>query len=189
MFTNVKTWTRSEGADPDGRLFQNAFKGNRMAFESLRQIHENQLKGFVIRHVGASNADDILQDIWLAAWQGLSQYEGRSRFKAWLYGIATHKCFDHIRKQARSPLSEDPATLDTVEYKDEYAQVERKQSVGEAMAKIPLSQREVLELYYFAELTLAEIANVLDRNLNTVKYQLYAAHGQMASLLKDEVLR
>ena len=57
--------------------------------------------------------------------------------------------------------------------------------MDEALLKLPENQREVLEMYYFAELTLPEIAGLLDRNLNTVKYQFYRAHTQVAEQLQE----
>jgi RNA polymerase sigma factor (sigma-70 family) len=55
-----------------------------------------------------------------------------------------------------------------------------------ALRTLPEAQREVVELYYYAELTLPEIATSLNRNLNTVKYQFYRAHQAVARELGPE---
>lgn len=61
-----------------------------------------------------------------------------------------------------------------------YAAAEARETVRIVVDTLPTAQREVLDLYYWAELTLPEIANVLNRNLNTVKYQFYRGHDLVA---------
>ena len=182
----MKMWWKNEASDPDIRLVAEAKKGSRSAFDSLCRAHEKPLRGFVVRRLGSGSADDVLQEVWIACWTGLSQFKESSRFKAWLYGIATHKCGDYIRKDARDPSVYDETLLNAAPAPDDYHDVDQKLMILSALAQLPLNQREVVELYYYAELTLAEIAAALDRNLNTVKYQLYRAHDQMAVYLKPE---
>jgi RNA polymerase sigma factor (sigma-70 family) len=62
---------------------------------------------------------------------------------------------------------------------------DNRHDIGQALLALPEAQREVLELYYYADLTLAEIASALNRNLNTVKYHFYKAHTAVADLLID----
>ena len=122
----------------------------------------------------------------MAGWGALPTYRGQARFKAWLYAIARHKCLDHRRAQKQSAaeeLSEETPGLPMSE--DAYAAADRAQAVRTALAGLPDTQQEVLELYFYAELTLPEIAELLGRNLNTVKYQFYRAHAQAALALKE----
>jgi RNA polymerase sigma-70 factor (ECF subfamily) len=173
-------------SDPDSALLAQARKGSRSAFDALRRQHEQSLRGFVARRVGAEGCDDLTQDIWLACWQALPKYAGRARFKAWLYGIATHKCADYLRARAQHARRQETAELTDIAAPDAYSALELRQAVQEALRLLPNEQREVLELYYYAELTLAEIAQTLSRNLNTVKYQFYRAHAQVGKELQTE---
>lgn len=61
--------------------------------------------------------------------------------------------------------------------------------VERLLAELEETQREVIELYYYAQLTLAEIATVLERNLNTVKYQFYRAHSELLAAVGREGLQ
>jgi RNA polymerase sigma-70 factor (ECF subfamily) len=160
--------------------------GDRHAFDALRRIHARGLYGFVARRVGNANADDVVQDVWLACWTALPRFTGRARFKAWLYGIATHKCVDHVRGHMRDARNDEALRLEWANERDKYCDVDRRESVRRALAALPEPQREVVELYYYSELTLAEIAHALRRNLNTVKYQFYRAHALVAEELKRE---
>ena len=183
----LKIWQtgaeRSETA-----LIQAAQQGNRAAFDALARTHTPLLRGFLTRRVGPSAADDTLQDTLLAAWTGLPQYKGKARFKSWLYAIAARKCADWHRQRGRTaaevPLDEAAEIADS--WTKDAAQAERKQILRHAMALLPDAQREVLELYYDAELTLAETALALDRKLNTVKYQFYRAHALIEIELTKE---
>ena len=174
----------------DGRekaLVRAAQQGHRPAFDALSQTHTPLLRGFLLRRVGPNAAEDVLQDTLLAAWTGLPQYGGRARFKSWLYAIASRKCADWYRQRGRTvaevPL--DAATGLPDAYTESAANSERKQIVRDAIALLPDAQREVLELYYDAELTLAEVGLALDRKLNTVKYQFYRAHTLVEKELKE----
>jgi len=72
---------------------------------------------------------------------------------------------------------------DTSEYKtpeELYSAAEAREAVRTIVDTLPPAQREILDLYYWAELSLPEIARVLGRNLNTVKYQFYRGHDLVA---------
>jgi len=181
----LKPWWRG-APDPESALLAEARQGNRRAYDALRRIHELPLRGFVGRRVGADGADDLTQEIWLACWQALPKYEGRSRFKAWLYGIATHKCADYLRSRMQAARGQEAIQFNWQDAPDVYGAINLRESVLEALRRVPDDQREVLELYYYAELTLAEIAQMLNRNLNTVKYQFYRAHTRVGQELQAE---
>ena len=146
----------------------------------------------------AEGIDDVLQETWLAAWVGLKGYDRRARFKAWLFGVALHKCADHHRARGRAPQpatfawdGEEPAAAATLAEQqqqgrdDPYEAADLRHGVQAALRTLPPEQREVLELYYYAQLTLAEIARVAGRHESTVKYQFYRGHAQIARPLRD----
>lgn len=174
------------GESSEARLVKAAQRGSREAFDTLTRPYARPLRGFLRRRVGEDAAEDVLQETWLAGWLGLSKFRRQTRFKAWLYGIAVHKCQDHQRATARSrteALTEDGPGLPEPE--DVFAASDRARAVQAALAALPEAQQEVLELYFYAELTLPEIAALLGRNLNTLKYQFYRAHAQAALALQE----
>jgi RNA polymerase sigma-70 factor (ECF subfamily) len=174
------------GPEEDNRLVVGAKTGDRRAFDALMRAHRDALRGFVIMRIGQDAAEDILQEVWMACWQGIGKFSGKSRFKSWLYGIAVNKCADHHRGHIRM----DSQSLCEVEELQNPVNTERqiilKESIRAALSRLQDAQREVVELYYYAELTLPEIAQALKRNLNTVKYQFYRAHDQVARELGPE---
>jgi len=160
-------------------------QGDRSAFDELVQLHEPEIRRFVMKRIVAESVDDVLQDVWVAAWAALPGFDQRSRFKTWLYGICLHKVRDHYRSQKRC--------VPSVELSDQIVKVDENgidaaliASLPSMLAQLTESQREVLELYYFSQLNLPEIARALNRNLNTVKYQFYRAHSELADMLEVE---
>lgn len=176
----------STDASTEAKLVEGAQHGSREAFDALVRAHERLLRGFLTRRVGSNAVDDVLQETWIAGWTALPRYHRRSRFKAWIFSIAYHKCADHLRSQARgvteAPLEE--ADRESVAQRDAYADADLRETVRTLLAQLPDDQREVLEIYYYADLTLTEVAQVLGRNLNTVKTQFYRAHTLAAQNLK-----
>ena len=161
-----------------------AKRGDRGAFDRLVYVYGEPLRGFLVRRVGPERADDVSQETWLAAWVALPHFKARSRFKAWLYGIAVHKATDAARADGRAPATAE-IDLDLVAGgRDAFADADLRHAVGQTLSHLAPEQREVLELYYYAELTLPEIARALERNVNTVKYQFYRAHAQAADSLR-----
>jgi len=171
----------------DAGLARAAARGDRRAFDALVHAYGRPLRGFLVRRVGPDAADDVLQETWLAAWAALPGFARRSCFKAWLFGIAVHKAADAQRASGRTSAEawSDVAEALPPAGPDPFAASDLKRSVQATLARLPPAQREVLELYYYADMTLAEVAETLGRNLNTVKYQFYRAHAGAADGLRE----
>ena len=183
------SWGRSEvwNVGGDAGLARAAARGDRRAFDALVHVYEPRLRGFLLCRVGPEAADDVLQETWLAAWAALPSFARRSCFKAWLFGIAVHKAADAGRASGRTSAEawSDVAGALPPAGPDQFAASDMKRSVQATLARLPPAQREVLELYYYVDLTLAEVAETLGRNLNTVKYQFYRAHVEAADGLRE----
>jgi RNA polymerase sigma-70 factor (ECF subfamily) len=171
---------------PYAHLVRAATRGDGSAFDSLLRQHEEELRSFLSRRVESDEVDDLLQDIWVAAWLSIGAYAGRSRFKTWLYSIAMFKVKDLYRRRTRDQawLSESDAQTPAVSTDPSHAEVQ-KHWVRAALEHLTSDQRQLLELYYFADFTMAEIAKILGKGLNTVKYQFYRAHRDIADQMKQ----
>jgi RNA polymerase sigma-70 factor (ECF subfamily) len=172
------------GEEAEADLIAAAQRGDQRAFDSLVRIHRPLVRGFLARRLDSAEAvDDILQETWMAAWTKLPEYTHRARFKAWLFGIAVHKIGDHHRARAKSIAEQITPEIERTmaTQSDPYAAVDLKDALNSILSQLPAAQREVIELYYYAGLTLPEIAETLKRNQNTVKYQFYRAHGIVES--------
>jgi RNA polymerase sigma-70 factor, ECF subfamily len=162
-------------------LLTRARRGSREAFDTLVHLHEPALRGFLRRHRLGELLEDVLQETFLAAWIALPGFEPRARFTTWLYRIARNKAVDAHRR-APSSISIDQFSLPAASL---WTQVDRALWVRELLRQLPEVQRQILELYYFEELTLEETALVLGRNRNTVKYHFYQAHAHALRCLEQ----
>ncbi len=88
--------------DVENRLVRDACNGDDQAFGELIEPWRRPLFGYVYRMVThPEDAEDLTQEAVTRAFQSLPEFRAESRFKSWLFGIATHICLDHLRKKKR----------------------------------------------------------------------------------------
>jgi len=130
---------------------------------------------------------DVSQETWLAAIQGLGKRRLVQNFAAWLYGIAHNKAISHLRKKGRLDRHEGtlPEAVEDrpAEADDPVGVAEDAQLVHGCLHRLPLAQREALSLFYLDDLSLAEIARILDVPQGTVQSRLHYGRTKMKDLL------
>ena len=91
-----------EEEEQERRLVDEAQRGDNAAFGELLEPWRRPLFGYVYRMVThPQDAEDLTQEAVTRAFQSMSEFKGNSRFKTWLFGIATHVCLDHLRRKKR----------------------------------------------------------------------------------------
>jgi RNA polymerase sigma-70 factor, ECF subfamily len=87
-----------------------ATSGDEAAFASLAERHRRELQVHCYRMLGSlEDSEDAVQETFLRAWRKRSSFEGRSTFRAWLYGIATKACLDALERRGRTVPTRHPA--------------------------------------------------------------------------------
>ncbi|WP_312024941.1 sigma-70 family RNA polymerase sigma factor [Kibdelosporangium aridum] len=88
-------------------LISRARAGDAAAFQELTEPHRRELQVHCYRMLGSlQDAEDVLQDTLLAAWQGFAGFEGRASLRTWLYRIATNRCLNARRSASRRPAKQ-----------------------------------------------------------------------------------
>src|SRR6186997_3281511 len=83
---------------------EQAKTGDERAFAALVEPHRRELELHCYRMLGSvQDAEDLVQETFLAAWRGLDGFEGRASFRTWLYRIATNRCLNALRDKSRRP--------------------------------------------------------------------------------------
>lgn len=105
----------AEANGPDeSTLVRRARHGDTDAFGSLVRLYQDAIYRLALRMVGPDAAEDIAQQAFFKAWEGLDRFAGGSTFGTWLYRIAVNTCLDHLRCAGRFrslPLDSATATL------------------------------------------------------------------------------
>lgn len=176
----------------DRELVLAAQAGKDEAFNTLVLRHRKALFHIAAGLLGnADDADDICQDAFIRAYENLGGFRSNSSFYTWLYRICVNLCLNKLRsRKIRSFLridSED-LTLPAAESADlptEEAEFMHKARM--AIARLPDKQRAVFILRYFKELPHAEIAEIMDRDVGTVKANYHQAIRKLKAELGDYI--
>ncbi len=167
--------------DPDLALLRRIATGDQEAIEELYDRHSRVLLGQLQLMVGQpALAEEVLQDTMLAVWKGARTFRGGSRVRTWLLGIARRQARDRMRRQRPAPMADtDLAQRPSPNPGPEAMAVERAEvrRMAAALRTLTPVHREVLGLVFGAELSLAEVARVLEVPLGTVKSRLHAARA------------
>ena len=126
---------------------------------------------------------DIVQDTWLAIVRGLKRLDDPARFRVWAYRIVRNKCADWTRRRAaQRGVAGNPREESGLNSRERSNQADSAGDVDrlrEALLGIGAEPRAVLSLYYLDDMSIAEIAQVLEVPMGTVKSRLFHARGRL----------
>ncbi len=180
----------------DVQLIHRTLDGNDDAFAELVEKYQKQVHALVWRKIGDFHiAEEITQDTFLQAYKRLTTLKEPQRFVSWLYVIAANRCSTWLRKKhLRKQLLEDKdvAQPEKTTY-SEYVHAENERITTETqrnvvqklLAKLEESERTVMTLHYFGEMSCTEIGAFLGISANTVKSRLRRAQQR---LQKEETM-
>ena len=172
------------GRDPanDQRLVEQLLEGgSETAFRELYRRHTPRLLQFVTRVLGGAGdeAEDVVQDTWIKAVEGLPGFRGEARFATWLTGIGLNVSRMHLRKAGRWR-----GFIEAVEAQSPESRLshEERMDLECVLAQLPDGQRTVLLLHDVEGYTHAEIGQMLGIAEGTSKSQLSVARKQAQAL-------
>ncbi|HUG33301.1 MAG TPA: sigma-70 family RNA polymerase sigma factor [Anaerolineales bacterium] len=175
-------------ADTDlSRLIADCIAGDNAAVERLVRQHETGVFRLALSIVGdTAEAHEITQETFIAALRSLRSYEDRKSFKAWLYTIALNHARNHLRKRKVMDRLKTTVSaifrIDSQKQKlpeEHIIQSEEETALWNAMNKLDERHRIVLVLRYFQELSVTEIAGILDLPEGTIHSRLHTARERL----------
>lgn len=176
----------------DTELVTASQKGDQDAFALLVQRHQRRVFNLVFRMLRQyDEANEVTQEAFLAAWQGLPSFRGDSLFSTWLYRIAYNCCLKQLEQRKRDKalqvaVQAEQALQEENNYARELAELEshdRQTLVREHLSMLPAKYRIVLILRHLQELTYEEMAEILMMPIGTIKTHLFRARN----LLKERL--
>jgi RNA polymerase sigma-70 factor (ECF subfamily) len=160
----------------------------------IEQYQYRLFRYLVYLTASRERAEDIFQETWIRVLERGHQYDGKSKFEAWLFAIARHLVIDWQRQKKMRSLDTmtDPEEGAPFEIADESEPSplglvltrEREEKVQSSLGKVPTIYREVLLLRFQEEMKLEEIAVVLETPISTVKSRLYRGLEAMRGALQ-----
>ncbi len=183
-------------------LLRRAQAGDDEAFGVLLLKVESPVRRFIWRLIGTHDAeDDIVQDVFISLYNNLDRIEPGQGLRPYLFRMVRNRSYDELRKLRRYEfisLDEEPVetyasfnslTDDADQPEDVAHWLLIQLEVREAMDRLPELQRQALILYSEESLSYAEIAQVMDTTIGTVKSRLFHAKKTLRRLLRPETLR
>ena len=186
----VSTWTERD----DAELVVAGKAGNQDAFAQLVQRHQRRVFNLVFRMLQQyEEANEVTQETFLAAWQGLPSFRGDARFSTWLYRIAYNCCLKQLEQRKRDKALQAAVQAEQIfqqESCDERAAAEleaheRQALVREHLSQLPAKYRVVLVLRHLQELTYEEMAEILTMPIGTIKTHLFRARNLLKERLES----
>ena len=183
----------------DIELVMKARAGDQRAFALLMEKYKGALSAMILKMVNnRDDMEDLVQITFSKAFNTISSYSENFAFSTWLFKIATNNCIDHLRKRKLPVTSIDkPMSNDDSEEREYTIAVEdnspspveniiREQrliNTREAVKKLDEKYRVLIEMQYYDELPLAEIAERLELPVNTVKVHLFRAKKMLYDIM------
>lgn len=172
----------------DEVLVKRVAGGDRAAMQSFYARHNIRVYRFLLRFVrDAATAEDLLSDVFFDVWQQAGRFEGRSGVSTWLLSIARFKALSALRR--KSPDSLEPEVAEAIEDHADDPEVamqkaDKAKALRLCLAALSPAHREVVDLVYYHERTVAEVGEILGIPENTVKTRMFHARKRLSELLK-----
>jgi RNA polymerase sigma-70 factor (ECF subfamily) len=170
-------------------LVERCRTGDEHAFQELVDSYKTLVFALIARTVqDRGRAEDLAQEVFLRMHRGLPYFRGEARLSTWIYRIVANVCLPEHGRPV--PVSLDDAQVDakaTVRVDRQFGDLELKDRLEKAVARLPLHYRLVIAAYYLEGMRYEDLAEALQLPLGTVKTQLHRAKQQLRRLLETEL--
>ncbi len=164
----------------ESELIGRARAGEQQAFQQIARQHVEPLLGCARALCRDRQlAEDLAQETLLEAWRSIERFDGRCRFSTWLFGILRHRFLKARRRVSLRIVAELPSEVllsisqSAADPSRDSQRAEDADRIRQAVAALPDEHRLVIELRFFADAKLEDIAVALDIPLGTVKSRLH----------------
>ena len=164
--------------------------GDRLAMQVLFARHQVRVYRFVLRLVrNEATAEDLISEVFLDVWRQAGKFEGRSAVSTWMLSIARFKALSALRRRPEQEL--DDKTAEQIEdHSDDpevaLAKKDKAAVLRQALSKLSAEHREVVDLVYYHEKSVEEVAGIVGIPEATVKTRMFYARKKLSELLKEQ---
>jgi RNA polymerase sigma-70 factor (ECF subfamily) len=164
--------------------------GDRLAMQVLYARHHVRVFRFVIRIVrDESTAEDLISDVFLDVWRQAGRFQGRSSVSTWMLAMARFKALSALRRRPDEEFDEDSTVGIEDGSDDPHTSLEKKDKsalIKRCLAGLSAQHREIIDLVYYHDKSVEEVAAIVGIPENTVKTRMFYARKRLSELLKAE---
>jgi RNA polymerase sigma-70 factor (ECF subfamily) len=136
-----------------------------------------------------ATAEDLISEVFLDVWRQAGKFEGRSAVSTWMLSIARFKALSALRRKPEEELDDEMA--DAIEdHSDDpevtLAKKDKGSALRECLAKLSPDHREIIDLVYYHEKSVEEVAGIVGIPEATVKTRMFYARKKLSELLKEQ---
>ena len=172
---------------PDVALVRSIVAGDKRAMQILFARHNVRVFRFILRFVGdKSTAEDLVSEVFLDVWRQAGRFQGRSQVTTWLLAIAGNKALSALPRRSNEELDEDAAAAIEDPQDNPEVTLQNRQKAEillNCLTKLSPAHREIIDLVYYHEKSIDEVAEIVGVPPNTVKTRMFYARKQIAELM------
>jgi len=171
----------------DEALVQLIASGDKKALQVLFARHNVRVFRFVLRFLGdESVAEDLVSEVFFDVWRQADRFESRSQVSTWLLAIARNKALSVLRRRTTEELDEEVAEF--IEDPSDNPEVamqktQRNAVLQDCLGQLSPAHREIVDLVYYHEKSIDEVAEIIGVPQNTVKTRMFYARKRIAELM------
>ncbi len=160
---------------------------SKTSFALLVQQHHGKLYNFIYRYTrNRQDAEDLTQDTFVRAFENFHRYDSKYAFASWLFTIGRRTVYNHYRSARHTEPIEFDIVDSSARPDGEAEEADTRNSVWESAKSLKKDYREVLALKYIEDLSIQEIAQVMNKSQSNVKILLFRARNQLKKIHKRE---
>ena len=160
---------------------------DKRALQSLYSRHHVRVYRFALRFLNdEAAAEDTVSEVFIDVWRQAERFEGRSQVTTWLLAIARNKALSVLRRRSAEELDDEVAEFieDPTDNPEIAMQKTQRASVlQDCLAQLSPAHREIVDLVYYHEKTVEEVAEIIDVPANTVKTRMFYARKRIGELM------
>ena len=164
--------------------------GDRLAMQVLFARHHVRVYRFVLRLVrNEATAEDLISEVFLDVWRQAGKFEGRSAVSTWMLSIARFKALSTLRRRPEQELDDETAERIEDQSDDPETALAKKDKgavLRQCLTALSAEHREIVDLVYYHEKSVEEVAGIVGIPAATVKTRMFYARKKLSELLKEQ---
>lgn len=172
----------------DSQLIDKALSGSQRSWSKLVKRYQSEIYNHALRMTKQPNdAQDLMQEIFLAVFRNLPSFRGDAKFRTWLYRIASNRSIDYLRRKKPPETDSELDNLENPIIGTDLSRMREQQNeiILTMMSRLTAEHRCILELKFFQQFTFDEIGSQLGISPNTAKTRFYQSLSKMKLIAED----